>query len=252
LKIAISGKGGVGKTAICSNIAKLYVKKGFNVYAVDADPSSGLGQALGLTPEKLESVKPIIDMREFIDDKAGDGALYLLNPDVDGVADKFSLLINGVRFLRMAGIKTGGSSCYCREHSFLKAIVNSLSLDEYDVALLDMSAGIEHLTRGTAQGVDVMLIVTEAGRGSAAAARNIEKLSAQLGIKKIKFIGNKVKSEKEELFIKANFSKNELAGVIHYSEWIADREMGIAESGSRPINPEIEAVLDKIIARLSL
>ena len=247
MKIAVSGKGGTGKTTVASNLAKVFAKRGYYVFAVDADPVSSLGPALGLLAEQMDTIKPIIDMREFIDDMEGDGALYLINPDVSEIADKFSLSIGPIKYLRMGGIKAGGSSCYCREHSFLKSIINSLTLDSKDVVILDMSAGIEHLTRGTAQGADLMLIVTEAGRSSVDTARSIEKLSLQLGIKQIRFIGNRVKSEKEELFLRANFSRSELIGIIHNSESISDKAMGITCMGPDPDNPEIEAILDRIV-----
>jgi len=246
LKIAIAGKGGVGKTTICSNLAKLYIKRGYNVYAVDASPDGGLWFTLGISRAQLETMKPIYDMREFIDDKAGDGALYLLNPDVEGAADRFSLSIHNIKFLRMSAIKTGGSTCYCRESSFLKTVINSLILNENDVVILDMSAGIEHLTRGTAQGVGLMLIVIEASGSSIDMARNIEKLSEQLGVKEVKFLGNKVKNEKEELFIKTNIPKEKLIGVIHYSEAISDKAMGLVKYSSELDSPDMETVLGKL------
>ena len=136
MKIAVSGKGGVGKTTISANLAKLFAKKGYNVYAVDADPDSSLGLSLGLSEEQMKEMKPVIDMKDFIGDIAGDGALFTLNPLVNDIADKFSLNINGIKFLRMGGIKQGGSSCYCRENTFLRAIVNSLLLDTKDVGCL--------------------------------------------------------------------------------------------------------------------
>ena len=250
LKIAVSGKGGVGKTTVSSNLAKLFAQRGYNVYAVDADPDSSLGLALGISGSELETVKPIIDMREFIDNSTGDGALYLLNPDVSSIADQFSIPVGGIKFLRMGGIKTGGSSCYCRENNFLKALVNSLLLDVQDVVILDMSAGIEHLTRGTAKGVDLMLIVTEPGKSSVETARNVQKLSNQLDIKNIKFVGNKVRNEKEELFLKANFPKDELLGLIHYSEGISDKAMGLLDMDMEPDNAEIKEILEKLVEDL--
>ena len=248
MKIAVSGKGGVGKTTVSSNLAKLFSKKGYNVFAVDADPDSSLGLALGISNGEMEEIKPIIDMREFIDNTAGDGALYLLNPDVSDIADRFSIQVGGIKFLRMGGIKTGGSSCYCRENNFLKALVNSLLLDVKDVVILDMSAGIEHLTRGTAKGVDLMLIVTEPGKSSVETARNVRKLSNQLDIENVKFIGNKVRNEKEALFLKANFPKDELLGLIHYSEEISDKAMGLMDMDMEPDNAEIEGILEKVVA----
>jgi len=249
MKIAVSGKGGVGKTTISANLAKLFVNKGYNVYAVDADPDGSLGLSLGIDEDKLNGIRPVIEMKELIGDIAGKGAFYTLNPMVNDIADKFSVNINGIKFLRMGGIKQGGSSCYCRENTFLRAIVNSLLLDTKDVVILDMGAGIEHLTRGTSHGVDLMIIVTEPGRSSIQTARIVEGLARNLKVKEVKFIANKIRTEKEEAFIHENFNKKELLGIIHYDEVISEKSMGLMqEYGKGKLdNKEIEDVLAKIM-----
>jgi CO dehydrogenase maturation factor len=247
MKIAVSGKGGVGKTTISANLARLFVQKGYNVYAVDADPDSSLGLALGINEEELNKIKPVIEMRDIISQMAGDGALYALNPAVNDLADKFSIKVNGIKFLRMGGIKQGGSACYCKENTFLRAIVNSLLLDVNDVVILDMSAGIEHLTRGTSRGVDLMLIITEPGKSSAATARIVEKLAKDLQVKDVKFIANKVRNEKEEAFIKENFNEHELLGIVHYDEIISERSMGLGQQTMITDNKEIEDILNLIM-----
>lgn len=249
MKIAVSGKGGVGKTTISGNLAKLFAREGYHVYAVDADPDSSLGLSLGIEEEELGRIKPIIEMQEMIGDLAGDGAFYELNPLVNDIADQFSVNINGIKFLRMGGIKQGGSACYCRENNFLRAVVNSLLLDTKDVVILDMGAGIEHLTRGTAQGVDRMLIVTEPGRSSVQTARIVEKLAREVSVKAVQFIANKIRNEKEEDFIRNNFSGQELLGMIHFDDGIAEKSMGAGSANSSLLidNNEIEAILRKII-----
>jgi len=247
MKIAVSGKGGVGKTTVSANLAKLFRQKGFNVYAVDADPDSSLGLALGIDEKLLENIKPIVEMRGLIEEKAGDGALYTLNPMVNDVADKFSININGIKFLRMGGVKEGGSECYCRENIFLKALVNSLLLDTKDVVILDMGAGIEHLTRGTSKGVDLMLIVTEPGKSSVQTARIVEKLARDLEIKDIKFIANKVRTEKEKEFINKNFKPEELIGILHFDEVLSEKSMGIGQTPNDVDNNELYEVLSKVV-----
>jgi len=248
MKIAVSGKGGVGKTTISANLIKLFAQKGYNVYAVDADPDSSLGMALGIDESELSQIQPIIDMKDMIGDIMGDGALYKLNPLVNDIADKFSIHKNMIKFLRMGAVKKGDSECYCRENIFLKAIVNSLILDTKDIVIMDMGAGIEHLTRGTSKGVDLMIIVTEAGKSSVQTAKIVEGLAKDIGIKKIKFIANKVRNEKEEAFIRENFQHSELMGIVHYDEKISDRAMGIEKVTETLDNNEIEEILNKIIS----
>lgn len=249
MKIAVSGKGGVGKTTISSNLAKLFANKGFNVYAVDADPDSSLGLALGIDEDELSKIQPIIDMRDVIASKAGDGAMYSLNPLVNDLALKYSIKINGIKFLRMGGIKQGGSACYCKENTFLKAIVNSLLLDTNDVVILDMGAGIEHLTRGTSKGVDLMIIVTEPGKSSVQTARIVERLAHDLQVKKVKFIANKVRNEKEQEFIEQNFTKEELLGIVHHDDTISEKSMGIIKNSVSLDNKEIEDILNNVVKK---
>lgn len=249
MKIAVSGKGGVGKTTVSSNLARLFKKEGFRVYAVDADADSSLGLALGIDEKELDQVKPMIEMKDLIGEIAGEGALYTLNPEVDSVIRKYSVDFEGIRFLRMGGVKKGGSSCYCRENTFLKALMNSLIMDTKDIVILDMGAGIEHLTRGTSANVDLMLVVTEPGKSSVQTARTVEELARGLGIKQIKFIANKIRNKKEQDFIDLNFKTGELLGVLHYDEEIAEQSMGYSGKAPAAGNRELDDLLYKIVNR---
>jgi CO dehydrogenase maturation factor len=149
----------------------------------------------------------------------------------------------------MGGVKKGGSSCYCRENTFLKALMNSLIMDTKDIVILDMGAGIEHLTRGTSANVDLMLVVTEPGKSSVQTARIVEGLARELGVREIKFIANKVRSEREREFISMNFKPDELLGVLGYDEEIAERSMGYGQQTSPVENQELESLLYKIVNR---
>jgi CO dehydrogenase maturation factor len=248
MKIAVSGKGGVGKTTISANLAKLFRNQGYNVFAIDADPDSSLGLALGIPATDLAAIKPVIEMSDLIGATTGDGAFYALNPAVDSLIDQFSFQFNGIRFLRMGGVKPGGTDCYCRENTFLNALVNALILDIQDVVILDMGAGIEHLTRGTAAGVDLMLVVTEPGQSSIATARIVQKLAQDLGIKAVRFIANKIRNLREQQFISAHFSGDELLGMLSYDEKIAAQSMGYGVNSLTVDNEELERLLSKIVS----
>jgi len=249
MKIAISGKGGVGKTTMAANLAKLFRNEGFNVYAVDADPDSSLGLALGIPEEQLQQIRPVIEMKEVVEQQTGAGALYTLNPAVDHLIDAYSIQLEGIRFLRMGGIKQGGSACYCRENTFLRALVNALILDTKDIVILDMGAGIEHLTRGTSGGVDLMIVVTEPGRASLQTARIVEGLARELGIQDIRFIANKVRTEKEEAFIREHFTPQELLGIQRYDEVISDKAMGFGQTPAEGDSRELKDLLIPIVHR---
>jgi CO dehydrogenase maturation factor len=202
---------------------------------VDADPAGGLGAALGFTSDEIKNIKPLADISEFIDTGEEDGALYLPNPEMGAMDGQFSADVDlgagagagAIRYLRMAGIKSGGSGCYCREHSFLQSLVQSMLLNENDTLLLDMGAGIEHLTRGTVRGADILLIICEATRACIDITRVIRTLGAELGIRRIYVAANKIRNEKEELLIRANFQKRELIGLIRMSESVYNRALGV-------------------------
>lgn len=228
MKLAISGKGGVGKTTIAAALIKFFAAQGYRVYAVDADPDISLGMVLGLPEEQIGALQPIVDMRQIIAERTGgDGAFFSLNPEVDDLLNRYTITWGNILFLKMGAVKQGGSTCYCRENAVLNALVNSLLLKREEVVVLDMSAGIEHLTRGTARGVDVMLIVTEPSQVSVRTARVIENLARELGVKHVKFIANKVRHHLERGFLQEHFHEEEILGFIPFEEGILDLSLGL-------------------------
>lgn len=252
MKIAISGKGGVGKTTFAANLAYYLSEQGMRILAVDADPDASLGTVLGISEDVLAELKPIVDMKELIEQRmGGSGAFYPLNPQVDDILDDYSIQVGPIRFFRMGNVKGGGTSCYCKENSFLNALVNSLILSEDDTVILDMGAGIEQLTRGTAQGVDILVIVTEASTVSVHTVRVIQKLAQELGIPQVAVVGNKIRSEKDEDFLKAQFTEKELLGLVPFSEELLDMSVHTVNPSFPKGAPgsQLESIYRKLIER---
>ena len=248
MKIAVSGKGGVGKTTIASTLAKLLAKSHDMVYAIDADPDACLAAAVGIDQDKIDDLTPVVEMKDIIAGQSGgDGAFYSLNPNMDELFEKYSIKMDNIRFFRMGGIKQGGSACYCRENTFLNAFVTNLMYDKNSALIMDMGAGIEHLTRGTARSVDIMLVVVEPSKNSVNTAKLVQKLAADLGIKKVVIIGNKIRNEKEKEFIQNNFHAEEILGLVSFDEEVWDSAM---DKGPADLKGELLASMEKIHDKL--
>ncbi|HDQ72567.1 MAG TPA: carbon monoxide dehydrogenase [Chloroflexi bacterium] len=214
-KIAISGKGGVGKTTLSALLAHIYAEKARpkeqEVIAIDADPAGGLAQALGFPPDLQAQVTPISEMEDLIFERTGArpgeyGGFFKLNPRVDDIPERFSVSHRGIRFLRLGTIDIGGSGCICPESALLKALVTHLLLYRDEMMILDMEAGVEHLGRATAQAVDVLLVIIEPGRRSLTTAARVKKLANDLGIQHVYAVGNKVRGESDWVFMKEESS----------------------------------------------
>jgi len=199
IKIAISGKGGVGKTTLSGTLARLFARKGYDVLAIDADPSMNLASALGIK----NPPRPLTEYKELIDERAGGPAgVFKLNPKVDDIVDKFGVTgPDNVKLLVMGTVERGGSGCMCPASSFLKALMRHVILKLNSVVILDMEAGVEHLGRGTTKGIDYMIIVVEPGARSIETAGRIAELGRQIGIDKFGIVINKAGNEVELLDI---------------------------------------------------
>src|SRR5659263_46217 len=195
MKIAITGKGGVGKTTIAGTLARIFADRGMMVYAVDADPDANLASAIGIEPEAAAAIIPISELGELIRERTGaepgsSAPVFRMNPKVDDIPERFSTEAHGVRLLRLGTVKKGGGGCVCPESALLKALLSHLMLNEREVVLVDMEAGIEHLGRATARGVDAMLVVVEPGRRSIQTAEAITRLAGEIGITNIMLVVN--------------------------------------------------------------
>jgi CO dehydrogenase maturation factor len=226
MKLAISGKGGVGKTTLSSLLARELKNRGFSVLMVDADPDANLAGAIGM-PDP-EQIAPITDMKELIADRTGSkpgtlGGFFKLNPTVNDLPAKLAKEHNGIKLMVLGTVKSG-QGCICPESALLKALLSHLFINEKDAVVLDMEAGLEHLGRGTALGVDMMIVVVEPGRRSLETAFAIKKLATELGIKKIGVVASKVQSDEELVFLKENVGDMAFLGHMPYSEPIRNAD----------------------------
>ena len=206
MKIAITGKGGVGKTTLAALLAQVYADQGRQVLAVDADPSPCLAGALGFPVELREKLHPIAEMDTLIEERTGAkpgtiGGFFTLNPRVDDIPERFSVLNRGVRLLEMGSVDIGGSGCICPESAMLKTLFTHLLFRKDDILILDMYAGVEHLGRATVDFVDAMIVVVEPTRRSLGTAAQIRRLSNDIGLTRLWLVGNKVRNPEEVAFL---------------------------------------------------
>ncbi len=227
MKVAITGKGGVGKTTLASTLARLYADEGRTVLAADVDPDANLGLALGLSQEEVDAIVPISKLRTLVEERTGadpSNKFYKLNPYVADIPEKFARDVGGVKLLVMGTVDVGGSGCVCPEHVMLKAILSSLTYRKNDVVIMDMEAGLEHLGRGTAANMDQFIVVIEPGSRSVQTYRNVKRLAADLGVKQVRVVANKIRDEHDEAFIRQSIPAEDFLGFIHYNPEIMDAD----------------------------
>ena len=228
MKIAISGKGGVGKTILASLLSRTFAEAGYAVLAIDADPDSNLAATLGFPHS--DEITPISEMDALIEERTGAspgqaGSFFKLNPKVDDLPEKYSLKYNGIRLMVMGRIKKGGTGCYCPENALLQALITHLLLGRDEVVILDMEAGIEHLGRATAKAVDKLIVVVEPGRRSVETAHRIGKLAQEIGLHNIVIVGNKVRSQPDREFLISSLPGFEFLGFIPYDQAMVEADL---------------------------
>jgi CO dehydrogenase maturation factor len=228
MKIAVSGKGGVGKTTLALLLARYFHGRGKGVILVDADPDGNLAAGLGVD---TASVVPISDMKELIAERTGTGpgtaaGFFKLNPRVDDLPETAAVEKDGIRLMVMGTVRRGGGGCVCPESALVKALLQHLVLERDEVVIMDMEAGIEHLGRGTARSVDILIVVVEPGSRSVETANRVRKLAADIGISKIGVVGNKVRDARDEAFLRGAMPDFEFLGFIPYSDAVIHADMG--------------------------
>jgi CO dehydrogenase maturation factor len=257
LKIAVTGKGGVGKTTLASLLSRAFADAGSRVLAVDADPDANLAAALGIPAEKSLGLLPIARMKDLAEERTGAsggyGSLFKLNPTVKDLPDKFCLEHDGIRFLWMGTVEQAGGGCACPESVLVKRLMGHLLLDEDEVVILDMEAGIEHLGRRTAESVDALVVVVEPGQRSIQTAYQVMQLAGELGIGQIFVVGSKVRDDRDRLFIESAIPQEQFLGYLSYSEELqrADRENAAPDREAPAALREAVLVKDRLLGCLA-
>jgi CO dehydrogenase maturation factor len=252
MKIAVAGKGGVGKTFISGTLARLLARDGYNVLAVDADPNINTASSLGIPPDIAEKIVPLSDNEELILEKTGVapgksyGQMFRLTPTVSDIVDKFGVVgPDGVQLLVMGTVKDGGSGCMCPSNALLRVLVQHLLIQRKDVLVMDMVAGLEHLGRGTARRMDIMLVIVEPRMKSVDTMKRILKLAADIEVREVMAVGNKIRSEREERFVEEKMGELGVPIVanIPYDEAVAEADMlGVAPVDHDPSSAALNAV----------
>jgi len=252
MKIAISGKGGVGKTTLAAMLINYFRDQGKKVLAVDADPDANLALALGVTDP--ENIVPLSQMREMVAERTESqpgkmGGFFKLNPKVDDIPEKYARQLDGIKLIVMGGVKKGGSGCICPESVLLRTLVTHMVLLRDEVVVMDMEAGIEHLGRATAKGVDWLIVVVEPGRRSVETALHVRQLAVDLGLHRVAVVGNKIRREADEAFLRKNLPDLPFLGFIPFDERIIEADL----KGIPPYEavPELSEVAATIAGKLS-
>ena len=228
MKLAVTGKGGVGKTTVSALLAKALRDSGHQVIAIDVDPDSNLLACMGYPHP--ESVPPLVEMKDLIKERTGAepgtiGGIFKLNPQVDDIPEKYAVDIDGIRVLVAGAIKKAGTGCYCPENALVRAMVSHLLLEEKMALVLDMEAGVEHLGRGTTKAVDRLLLVVEPSRRSVETALRIKHLAEDLGLNQFSAIANKIRSEADKAFLQEHLVGTQFAGFIPYDDDLRAAEL---------------------------
>ena len=253
MKIAIGGKGGVGKTLLAALLSKSFAGSGYSVIAIDADPDGNLAATLGFPhPERIV---PISEMSDLIEERTGakpgkSGGFFKLNPKVDDLPDEYSQEHGGIKLMVMGRLKRGGSGCYCPENALLRALVTHLLLARDEVIILDMEAGIEHLGRATAKAVDRLIIVVEPGRRSVDSAYRVCRLAKDIALENIAVVGNKVRSPEDRAFLISSLAGFEFLGFIPYDQAIVDADMASLSllKASQQVNQAVHDIYQVLVA----
>ncbi|MBA2882636.1 CO dehydrogenase maturation factor [Desulfosalsimonas propionicica] len=240
MKLAVSGKGGVGKTTFSALLIRALSEQKKRVLAIDADPDANLAAAVGI--EGAEGIVPISEMKDLVyertEAKPGSiGGFFKMNPKVDDLPDALSATLDNIKLMRLGGVKKGGAGCICPESTLLKALITHIVLARDEVVIMDMEAGIEHLGRATARAVDRLIVVVEPGRRSIDTAMHIKQLAGEIGLDKISLVGNKIRGEKDRQFLEQHLPDFDFLGFLPFDDALIEADL----SGMSPYEADSAA-----------
>ena len=251
MKLAVSGKGGVGKTTFSSLLIRTYNQLGKRVLAIDADPDANLAAGLGI--KNSDRIVPISEMKELVAERTGAqpgsmGGYFKLNPKVDDLPEALSVSFENIKLMRLGGVKKGGAGCICPESTLLRALVMHIVLARDEVVVMDMEAGIEHLGRATAKAVDKLIVVVEPGRRSIDTAEHIRKLAGEIGLEAIAVVGNKIRGPKDREFLRTHLNDFDFLGFIPYDDALIEADLnGISPFDTdSPSKVEVNKMISEI------
>jgi CO dehydrogenase maturation factor len=251
MKLAVSGKGGVGKTTFSSLLIRNFNELGKRVLAIDADPDANLAAGIGI--ENAAEIVPIAEMKELVLERTGAqpgtiGGFFKLNPKVDDLPEALSVNFENIKLMRLGGVQKGGSGCICPESTLLRALVMHIVLARDEVVVMDMEAGIEHLGRATAKAVDKLIVVVEPGRRSIDTAEHIRHLAAEIGLNNIAVVGNKIRGPKDQEFLENHLNDFEFLGFLPYDDTLIEADLnGVSPFDvDSPSREKVSAMISKL------
>jgi len=254
VKVAISGKGGVGKTTLAGVMARLLADEGKKVLAIDADMDANLASAIGVPAEELEKLTPLAQKTSLIEERTASkkgtfGGMFKLNPRVDDIPDEYSVTHKGVKLLVLGGVLSGGSGCFCPENVLLKSLISHLFVSREETVIVDMEAGLEHLSRGSTGYMDVFIVVVEPGMRSFGTAKQIKRLANELGVVKTYVAGNKIASDQDRRIIEESLGREfEILGHLSFNPKImeADRLGASPYDLDEKVRKEVKVIVDRM------
>ncbi len=253
MKIAISGKGGVGKTTLAGVMARCLADQGHKILAIDADPDSNLASAIGIERNKADTIQPLAQMTEFIEERTNSkkgeyGSFFKLNPKVDDIPERFSLEKEGIKLMVLGTIPQGGGGCFCAENVLLKSLLSYVLIERDEYVIVDMEAGLEHLGRGTTEYIDALIVVVEPGQRSFQTAQQVKRLASDLGISRVYVVGNKIQGDKDIALMKEHLDGLPLIGVMTHNDRImeADKQDLSPYDIDGTIKREVNAIIDAL------